>query len=130
MPAKIPFLDPSESLQQRWRESTSSSRVSAQIYVFFLLVSIGLLRKYVFPSSTSKTDHTYGSITASSAPGAKDETLGEVAEIFVYPIKSCAGVSVGDARLTGRVRSGSTVDGDQDGAEGWKVAEDQLKRGA
>ena len=41
MPAKIPFFDASESLQQRWREASSSPRVTAQIYVFILLLTIG-----------------------------------------------------------------------------------------
>ncbi|KIS71935.1 uncharacterized protein UMAG_00362 [Mycosarcoma maydis] len=98
MPAKLPFLDASESLQQRWREATSPTRISAQIYVFLLLITIGLLRQYLFPSKRS--NHTYGSSLASTEPGAKDETLGEISEIFIYPIKSCAGVSVSKAQLT------------------------------
>ncbi|EST09978.1 MOSC, N-terminal beta barrel [Kalmanozyma brasiliensis GHG001] len=102
MPAKIPFLSASESLQQQMAESKSYTRISAQIYVFLLIITIGLLRKYIFPSSASKADRTYGGVSASTAPGAKDETLGEVAEIYIYPIKSCAGVSVRDASLTGQ----------------------------
>lgn len=98
MPAKIPFFEASESLQQRWRESTASPRVTAQVYVFALLIAIGLFRHYLAPRSSP--DHTFGSAAATDAPGAKDETIAEVAEIFIYPIKSCAGSSVSHAQLT------------------------------
>ncbi|CDW99805.1 hypothetical protein [Sporisorium scitamineum] len=101
MPAKVPFFDPSESLQQRWREAASSNRITAQIYVFVLLITIGILRQYLHPTP-SKRKGTFGAATASSQPGAEDETLGEIAEIFIYPIKSCAGVSVSKAELTGQ----------------------------
>lgn len=98
MPARIPFFEASESLQQRWRESTASPRVTAQIYVFALLIAIGLFRRYLSPRSSP--DHMYGSAAATDEPGAKDETIAEVAEIFIYPIKSCAGSSVSHAQLT------------------------------
>ncbi|PWZ02657.1 hypothetical protein BCV70DRAFT_234468 [Testicularia cyperi] len=107
MPAKIPFLPPSETLQQRWKEASSSPRVSAQIYVFALLITVGLLHHYVFaPASRrrmyggSRKPHTYGSASAIADPGAKDETLGQIDGIYIYPIKSCAGVSVDHAQLT------------------------------
>ncbi|SJX60402.1 uncharacterized protein SRS1_11716 [Sporisorium reilianum f. sp. reilianum] len=100
MPAKIPFFDPSESLQQRWREATSSPRITAQIYVFVLIIAIGLLRQYLLPTSSSKSNGTFGAVTPSAEPGAEDETLGEICEIYIYPIKSCAGVSVPHADLT------------------------------
>ena len=98
MPVKLPFFEPSESLQARWHEATSPNRITAQLYVFVLLITIGVLRQYLYPSS--KPNGTYGAAAASSEPGAKDETLGEVCEIFIYPIKSCAGVSVTHAHLT------------------------------
>ncbi|SPO20943.1 uncharacterized protein UTRI_00420 [Ustilago trichophora] len=102
MPAKIPFFDSSASLQQKWRESASSGRLTAQLYVFILLIAVGLLRHYLFPSSKTSQDGTFGSAHAPHFDGAKDETLGEIDEIFIYPIKSCAGVSVGEATLTGQ----------------------------
>lgn len=101
MPAKIPFFDPSESLQQRWREATSSSRITAQLYVFVLIITIGVLRRFLYPTSSSpKPSGTFGAVSPPSEPGAEDETVGEIAEIFIYPIKSCAGVSVSAVDLT------------------------------
>ncbi|SNX81678.1 uncharacterized protein MEPE_00383 [Melanopsichium pennsylvanicum] len=101
MPAKIPFLNASASLQDKWRDSTSPHRVNAQIYVFVLLITIGLLRHFLFPpNKIPKFNGTFGSISPSSEPGAKDETVGKVQEIFIYPIKSCAGLSVDKADLT------------------------------
>lgn len=99
---KIPFLDASESLQQRWAESGSSKRISAQIYVFLLLIAVGLLRHYLLASAPKRApDYAYGS----SCPdpgllGAKDETVGEIEAIYIYPIKSCSGVSVPHTQLT------------------------------
>lgn len=102
MPAKIPFLEASDSLQQRWREATSPGRINAQIYVFTLLIAIGLLRRYFFPSFKSSADRTYGLHSATHEPGAKDETIGTIDSIYIYPIKSCSGVSVTQAQLTGQ----------------------------
>lgn len=104
MPAKIPFFPPSESLQQKHLESCSPQRITAQLYVFALLIAIGLLRHYLFPSlkrsSHSSPSGTFGSLTALTEPGAKDETLGEIDSLFIYPIKSCSGVRVQSAELT------------------------------
>ncbi|KAJ1031716.1 hypothetical protein NDA13_002105 [Ustilago tritici] len=49
MPAKIPFFQPSDSLKQKWLEATNPTRISAQLYVFSLLIAIGLLRHYLSP---------------------------------------------------------------------------------
>ncbi|CCF54092.1 hypothetical protein NDA11_006486 [Ustilago hordei] len=105
MPAKIPFFQPSDPLKQKWLEATNPTRISAQLYVFALLIAIGLLRHYLSPTSSKTStisDHTFGSTTAPTQPGAKDESLGEIDSIFIYPIKSCAGVSVSSAVLTGQ----------------------------
>lgn len=106
MPAKVPFLSASESLRQRWEEAATSQRVSAQVYVFSLLIAVGFLHHYVFAPASRKRllahakSNTYGSISAPLSPGARDETVGLVDSIYIYPIKSCAGVSVSAAELT------------------------------
>lgn len=106
MPAKVPFLSASESLRQRWQEAATSQRVSAQVYVFSVLIAVGFLHHYVFgPASRKRLQsnakpNTYGSSSAGAAPGAKDETVGVVDGIYIYPIKSCAGVPVSAADLT------------------------------
>lgn len=99
-------MSASESLRQRWQEAATSQRISAQVYVFSILIAVGFLHQYVFSPASRKRllanakPNTYGSSSASSAPGAKDETVGVVDGIYIYPIKSCAGVPVSAADLT------------------------------
>ncbi|KAN0063119.1 hypothetical protein ACQY0O_004283 [Thecaphora frezii] len=99
MPAKLPFFSASDSLQQKWAEALSSNRLTAQLYVFILILSVGLIRHYLYPA-TAPTAASRRATDFHGKQGAEGEIVAAVDTILIYPIKSCAAVELDYASLT------------------------------
>ncbi|EPQ28793.1 uncharacterized protein PFL1_03596 [Pseudozyma flocculosa PF-1] len=95
MPAKIPFLPASSSLQEKLIEASSPQRIRAQLLVFLLILGVGLVRHYIYPHTARARSNR----TVHHGHAHQEETIAQVHSILIYPIKSCAAVQLDAAQL-------------------------------